>query len=477
MASNGLRRIGFGVGSVLLAIIVFSGFFTIDNIVGEQSKQQQQSVSPVFSLFENEILTPLQIAKTLADAGLFDTYLQQQEPNTADVIAYLKKLEDAFGYTFFLAHEGAKKQYNSNGEVFDLVEGDVIWYFALRDEFDSDVQAVLGNRDDVHLYIDIRQYDADGAFTGFVGLGKSLSAFIESFEDFRQQYGHEFIFVNSRQQIVLSSIEALAPKEAIEENGVIDIKNIFDVEWLTSFNEQSSEEEPSEVVTSGDGDLLVSQFTLETLKWQLYLITPLNTRQLAVNKSFALYVAAGLCVFFLIYLVLQKLIESYMNKISRKLNKDRLSKLPNREHANLYFSLKRKKKRQMSIVVAEIDELSQITATYGKVAGDKIVKQISNILQVNLKDENIAVRWESEEFVLIMPDATLSYASSVAEQCKTSIENHPFKFGEETMKLTASFGICSSRQYEDTLDIMVNRASKALYVAKASGEIGIAKAA
>lgn len=478
MAAHGFRRMSFSVSAIIFAILVISGFLTISNIVGEQSKQQQQSVSPVFSLFENEILTPMHIAKTLADAGIFEQYFIQDEPDEAALMAQLSALEEKFGYTFYLAHDASRKQFNSDGRVFDLIEGDVIWYFALKNEFDSDVQAVLGNREDVHLYIDVRQYDTEGQFSGFVGLGKSLSEFIDSFADFRKRYGHEFIFVNNRHQIVLSSLDDLAPQEAIEEDGVIGIKNISDVEWFESFSEQAAgSEEPSEVVSSGTGDLLVSQLTLQNLNWQLYLVTPLNIRQAEVNKSFALYVAGGLVAFFIIYNILQRLIEGYMNKISRKINKDRLSELPNREHASLFFSIKRKKQRQMSIVLADIDGLGDINSTYGNLAGDKVVQEISKILQTTLTGDNIVVRWEGEEFVMIMPDVELSSASDMAEECRTSIENHQFQLGEHNVKLTASFGVFASRQYEDTLDVMVKRAAKALDMAKAAGKNQIAQAA
>lgn len=478
MAAHGLRRVSFTIGAIFFAILIISGFLAISNIVGEQSKKQQQSVSPVFSLFENEILTPLHIAKTLSNAGIFEQYFNQNEPDQVPLMAELKALEDKFGYEFYLAHDKSRKQFNSDGRVFELVEGEVIWYFALKNEFDSEVQAVLGNRDDVHLYIDVRQYDAQGNFTGFVGLGKSLSEFIDSFADFREKYGHEFVFVNNRQQIVLSSIDTLAPQEADEENGVIDIKNISDVEWFESFSKQAGNTvEPSEVVASSTGDLLVSQLTLQNLNWQLYLVTPLTVRQAEVNKSFALYVAAGLFAFFIIYNIVQRLIEAYMNKISRKINKDKLSNLPNREHANLFFTIKRKKQRQMSVIVADIDGLAEINSTYGNLAGDTAVKEVAKILQSKLIGDNIAVRWEAEEFVVIMPDTELSTASDTAEDCRASIENHPFQLGEDTISITASFGVYASRQYEDTLDIMVKRAGKAREKAKVSGKNQIGQAA
>ena len=187
MSSQNSKRINYSIGIFVFLVIVLSGYLTIGDLAGEQSRQQQQSVSPVFALIENELTSPLHIAKTLSDAGLFKEYFVSDMPETAKLVEDLQNLQSKFGYEFYLAHDKSRKQFNSDGRVFDLIEGQVIWYFALKNEFDSEVQAVLGKREDVHLYIDVRQYDEDGKFIGFVGVGKSLSDFLESFVEIREK--------------------------------------------------------------------------------------------------------------------------------------------------------------------------------------------------------------------------------------------------------------------------------------------------
>jgi len=275
--------------------------------------------------------------------------------------------EDTFGLPFYLAHEKSRKQYNSDGSVFDLIEGQVFWYFTLKDETDYPVQAVLGKREDVHLYIDVREYDEQGKFTGFVGVGKSLADFIESFQQFRFQYGHEFVFVNNNDEIVLSSIPDLSPEKSSYPDDSIGIKSTQDIVWFERFTELAKDDpEPSVIVPSENGDLLVSKLTLESLNWSLYIVTPLNVRQNEVNVSFAIYIAIGLFLAVIAYKLLYHIVDVYFDRISKNKNKDELTRLANRDHARVFFNKMRKQERQVAIIIADFYRAMFISKGRGK---------------------------------------------------------------------------------------------------------------
>ena len=459
------------LGALIFGISCVAGYMAISDLVGSQSQQQQQSVSPIFDLIETELVEPLHIATTLDKIGVYSEYFMQQNPNEEELVAQLKDYSERFDLEFYVAHEKSRKQFNSDGRVFKLIEGEVIWYFALKDINDYPVQAVLGKREDVHLYIDVRQYDEEGKFIGFVGVGKSLNDFIASFEQFKSEYGHEFVFVNNNDEIVLSSNSNLLPREAAVSTDRIGVKSISDLSWYKSFAESTEgEEEPSLVVPSAYGDLLISQLRIESLNWSIYLITPLSKRQNEVGKSFALYIGVGLLFLFVLYNIVHRAVDYYADKMSRRFNYDPLTSLANRRYANLFFARHRKHHRATAVIMIDLDHFKQVNDNYGHNTGDIVLQSVADLLVKTVRGGDLVVRWGGEEFIIIMPNIDLKEAETIGEECRRLIEENKVEIASSFIQTTASLGISYSRDLADNLTLMVEWADRAMYQAKQEGK-------
>jgi diguanylate cyclase (GGDEF)-like protein len=466
-----IKRISPLIGAFLfLLVISVAGYFAINDLAGSQSQQQQQSVSPIFGLIESELVEPLHIAKTLDKIGVYKDYFSQDVPDQKALIGQLQYYSALFNLEFYVAHDKSRKQYNSDGRVFDLIEGKVIWYFALKNEFDSEIQAVLGKREDVHLYIDVRQYDSEGEFIGFIGIGKSLNDFIASFEKYKSDYGHEFLFVNNRGEIVLASRTDLLPTRSADATSSIGITDIADLDWYDAFLEETQGQvEPSLVVNSAEGDLLVSKLTIETLNWSLYLLTPLSARQKEVNQSFAIYIGLGMLLLLFLYKVVYSLFDYFSNKMSRRLNYDPLTKLANRHYAQLFFTRNRRDHRQMSLLFIDLDHFTQLNENFGQHAGDELLTAVANSLVDSIKFQALAVRWSGQQFVIILPDIEQDEAVEIAQKCRLAIEENKITVSSSFISTTASIGISHSRDLSDGLGVMVDWAEQAMREAKQAG--------
>jgi diguanylate cyclase (GGDEF)-like protein len=470
-ANQNQKKIQLILAFGVFIVVVVSGFLTISDLAGKQSQQHQQSISPVFTLIEKQLIEPLQIATTLADVGVYDEYFLSDSPDKESLMAQLQAYEERFDLLFYLAHEKSRKQFNSDGSDFDLIEGEVYWYFELKEQTDSRVQAVLGKREDVHLYIDVRKYDIDDKFLGFVGVGKSLADFLSSFEAFRASYGHEFLFVNNNDEIVLSSLPELSPEEAELGSDNIVVKTTDDVVWYQDFVEQTKQEAwPSALVTGEKGDLLVSKLDLQSLNWSLYILTPLDVRQQQVNQSFAIYLALGLLFTFIGYKVFYRFGEAYINNLSRRGNQDSLTGLANKEYARVFFNRMRKRERQIAVIVADVDDFGVTNDELGHNAGNELIKAIAEVFLKKTRKHDLVARWKDEEFILVLPNTTSDEAFELAESYRKCFEMLPLPVANTSVKLTLSFGCSASRNYADTLDVLIERADRAMCKSKERGK-------
>jgi len=119
----------------------------------------------------------------------------------------------------------------------------------------------------------------------------------------------------------------------------------------------------------------------------------------------------------------------------------------------------------LSIIFFDIDHFKKINDTYGHKTGDFVLKEMSKLVKNNLREYDIFGRWGGEEFIIILPNTTLSKATLVAEKLKNVIEKHKFKYIDH---LTCSFGVTEFIT-EDSLESFINRADTYMYEAKKRG--------
>ena len=150
-------------------------------------------------------------------------------------------------------------------------------------------------------------------------------------------------------------------------------------------------------------------------------------------------------------------------------NKDKLTNVYNRGKLdNLLEKEIRYSRRyniQFALIMIDVDYFKDINDKYGHLEGDKVLIQISQILEKLTRETDHIGRWGGEEFLIICPNSDIEQGKRVAVKLKEYIENHDFEINK---KITASFGITNYIKEDDANDIL-ERADKALYEAKNKG--------
>ena len=119
----------------------------------------------------------------------------------------------------------------------------------------------------------------------------------------------------------------------------------------------------------------------------------------------------------------------------------------------------------ISLIIFDIDHFKEINDHHGHNVGDRVLIELSRLVQNNIRATDILARWGGEEFIVLVPNTSANLAMNLAEKLRACIEAHDF---QDIDTVTISFGV-SEFSYGDILDDWINRADKALYLAKSSG--------
>ena len=97
-----------------------------------------------------------------------------------------------------------------------------------------------------------------------------------------------------------------------------------------------------------------------------------------------------------------------------------------RESLYREYSRTERFKLPLILLLMDIDHFKRINDTYGHLQGDEILRKVSLILKSNIRTYDILGRYGGEEFMVIMPEASLEDGISLAERIRTAIEQYEF---------------------------------------------------
>ncbi len=128
-------------------------------------------------------------------------------------------------------------------------------------------------------------------------------------------------------------------------------------------------------------------------------------------------------------------------------------------------------KRNMSLIMMDIDNFKRINDTYGHLTGDTILKRLAAVLQETVRKIDIPARYGGEEFVVILPETDKEDACSIAERIRKNVSQIVVKVNEtENLSPTVSIGVAQYTTDAQEAKELINCADTALYFSKHNGK-------
>jgi len=135
--------------------------------------------------------------------------------------------------------------------------------------------------------------------------------------------------------------------------------------------------------------------------------------------------------------------------------------------------------RTVCVILLDVDHFKRYNDTYGHEAGDAVLRELGIFLKAQIRGDDIACRYGGEEFILIMPEASLDVAIQRAEKLRQGVKRLQITSqGQSLGVISISLGVASFPTHGALSDVLLRSADSALYEAKENGRdrVVVAKA-
>ena len=194
-----------------------------------------------------------------------------------------------------------------------------------------------------------------------------------------------------------------------------------------------------------------------------------NTQLIAIRNAFTVVSIIYICLFILTLIMVRYYITEKI-KIEKMEKTDHLTRTDTRRvlmeklenEGSRFFRYK----RPFSIIMIDIDLFKQINDVYGHLKGDEVLRELSNLVQQNIRSTDSLGRFGGEEFIISLPETALPEAVRVAENIRKIVENYNFI---DSKPVTVSMGVAEVFEKLNNINEVIEKADQNLYRAKRSG--------
>lgn len=154
---------------------------------------------------------------------------------------------------------------------------------------------------------------------------------------------------------------------------------------------------------------------------------------------------------------------------------DDLTKLHNARYLRQFLLNEIRRARRygsnVSALFLDLDDFKRVNDAHGHLAGSHVLMEMAAVILSSIRDTDAVARYGGDEFVIVLPDAGMELAGTVAERIRSKIARHTFNGGRNLkLSLTASFGVAAFPQHASSPQQLIACADRAMYEAKAASK-------
>ena len=464
---------------IIIILIVFIGLSTLTylnhsenkRIIKENVLNVTELISTnIYSEIQLELIKPIYVSLTMANDSFVKKWmLSDAEENEEVIVSYLSEIRKKYNYdSSFLVSNITKNYYHHSGILKKVSRNDShdVWFYNAIEKnllYDLDVDTDQASQDDLTLFINCVIHDEDESPLGITGVGVKMKHIIEIIDKYNKTLGVETYLISSNGLIQIHAIE-----DFIEE------RNIFNIPLYSTFsNEILLKGDTPTIIEIEESERFLISYYIEELNWHLIVEKDTDLLYDSLEQQLIRQLGFFLFAFLILSSVSVRVINHYQ-KINLDLaSKDSMTGTMNRqafdEHLDNLIQKLRIQLQPMSVLILDIDNFKNINDSYGHLEGDRCICAVADLIDQFIYEDEMLARWGGDEFAIIFNRNIDETLQLIEEIMKAKDENPVF----ERYGITLSFGVTTYRK-GDTINTLVGRADKALYLAKENGKNRVA---
>ena len=161
-------------------------------------------------------------------------------------------------------------------------------------------------------------------------------------------------------------------------------------------------------------------------------------------------------------------------QLSYQASHDSLTGLINRSEfenrlVGAFDTLKSDPEQTSALLYLDLDQFKVVNDTFGHTAGDELLRQLSEIVQAQIRSTDVFARLGGDEFGIFLERCDEERAVLVAEAIRGSVEGYRFEWQDSFTTIRVSIGVVMVNSDDDNVASLMSSADVACYSAKDMG--------
>ncbi len=131
--------------------------------------------------------------------------------------------------------------------------------------------------------------------------------------------------------------------------------------------------------------------------------------------------------------------------------------------------------RPASMLMIDSDNLKAVNDLHGHEAGNGLLKMLAKCIETELRRTDVLARYGGDEFVALLPETVADRAIEVAQRILKAVASAPLAFEGNRIETSVSIGLACYPKDGRSIDAVLARADRAMYLAKDQGRNGVVK--
>lgn len=143
--------------------------------------------------------------------------------------------------------------------------------------------------------------------------------------------------------------------------------------------------------------------------------------------------------------------------------------------ADRLFAQATRYNRPATMLMIDSDNLKTVNDKHGHEAGNRLLKQLAKCIANELRHTDVLARYGGDEFVVLLPETASDRAIEVAQRILLATNITRLDFQGHRIETSVSIGLACYPEDGRSIDAILSRADRAMYLAKEQGRNRVVK--